>query len=124
MIVIDVETWSSGIWSNAVRMSSIESIATPVRPDLAQAQRVVGVAPELRRQVERHREAGRALLEQVAVADVRLLRRRVARVLAHRPAPRAVHLGMDAARERVLARLAEPLLEVEVGDVLGLVDRS
>ena len=32
LIVIEVETWSSGIWSKAVRMSSIESIATPVRP--------------------------------------------------------------------------------------------
>ena len=32
LIVIDVETWSSGIPSNAVRMSSIVSIATPVRP--------------------------------------------------------------------------------------------
>ena len=32
LIVIEVETWSSGISSNAVRMSSIESIATPVRP--------------------------------------------------------------------------------------------
>ena len=32
LIVIDVDTWSSGIPSNAVRMSSIVSIATPVRP--------------------------------------------------------------------------------------------
>jgi hypothetical protein len=32
LIVIDVETSSSGIPSNAVRMSSIVSIATPVRP--------------------------------------------------------------------------------------------
>ena len=32
LIVIEVETWSSGISSKAVRMSSIESMATPVRP--------------------------------------------------------------------------------------------
>ena len=32
MIVIDVDTWSSGIWSNSTRMSSIESIATPTLP--------------------------------------------------------------------------------------------
>ena len=32
LIVIDVETWSSGIWSKAIRMSSIVSMATPVRP--------------------------------------------------------------------------------------------
>ena len=32
LIVIEVETWSSGIWSNATRMSSSVSMATPVRP--------------------------------------------------------------------------------------------
>jgi hypothetical protein len=32
LIVIDVETSSSGMPSNAVRMSSIVSMATPVRP--------------------------------------------------------------------------------------------
>ena len=42
---------------------------------LAQAERVVGVAAELGRQVEGHREPGRAVLDQVAVALVRLLGR-------------------------------------------------
>ena len=32
LIVIDVETWSSGIPSKSRSMSSIESIATPVLP--------------------------------------------------------------------------------------------
>ena len=32
LIVIDVVTRSSGIWSKSRRMSSIESIATPVLP--------------------------------------------------------------------------------------------
>ena len=32
LIVIDVETRSSGMFSKTVRMSSIVSIATPVRP--------------------------------------------------------------------------------------------
>ncbi len=32
LMVIDVETRSSGIRSNSVAMSSIESIATPTRP--------------------------------------------------------------------------------------------
>ena len=32
MIVIEVETPSSGIWSKQIRMSSIVSIGTPVRP--------------------------------------------------------------------------------------------
>ena len=76
-------------------------------PDLAQAARVVGVQAQLRRQVERHRQPRRALREQVAVALVRLLRRRVARVLAHRPRLLAVHLAVHAARVRELARLAQ-----------------
>ena len=86
--------------------------------DLAEAARVVGVQAELRRQVEGHREARRAVREQVLVALVGLLRRRVARVLAHRPQLPAVHLAVRPARERVLAGLAEPLLQ-PVRDVVG-----
>ena len=68
--------------------------------DLAVAERVVGVASELGRQVEGHRETGRAVLDQVAVALVRVLGAREAGVLAHRPEPVAVHAVVDAARER------------------------
>ena len=60
-------------------MSASESIATPGPADLALGARVVGVEPELRRQVERDREPRLALLEQVAVARVRLLGRGEAR---------------------------------------------
>ena len=80
-------------------------------PHLALAERVVRVAAELGGQVERHREAGRAVLDQVVEALVRLLRAGVARVLAHRPLAAAVHVRVDAARVGVLARRAEPLLE-------------
>ncbi len=90
--------------------------------DLAEAARVVRVEAELRRQVERHRQAGRALRQQVAVALVGLLRARVARVLAHRPELLAVHAGVHAARVRLLARGAETLGEVGGEVVLG-VDR-
>ena len=75
--------------------------------DLAERARVVGVVAELRRQVERDREARLPAVEQVAVARVRLLRGREARVLADRPRPAAIHVGVRAARERQLAgRLA------------------
>jgi hypothetical protein len=97
-------------------MSSIVSMATPGAPDLAQAHRVVGVQAELRRQVEGHREARRAVGEQVLVALVGLLGRRVARVLAHRPQALAVHLAVHAARVGRLARAAETLGQVG-GDV-------
>ena len=87
---------------------------------LAGAERVVGVAAELGGQVERHREAGRAVVDQVVEALVGLLGRRVARVLAHRPLAVAVHALVDPAREGVLARLAEPLLELGRQVLLGV----
>jgi hypothetical protein len=75
-------------------MSAIESIATPVRPDLSLRARVVGVVPELRRQVERDAQPGLPALEQVAEALVRLLGRAEAGVLPNRPRPAAVHVGV------------------------------
>ncbi len=80
-------------------------------PHLAQAAGVVGVQPQLRGQVERHRQPRRPLREQVAVANVGLLRRGVPGVLAHRPQLLAVHLAVGPARVGELARLAE----VELG---------
>ena len=76
-------------------------------PDLAERARVVGVVAELRRQVERDRQPRLTALEQVAVALVRLLRRREAGVLPDRPRPAAVHVRVRAARVRVLARRLE-----------------
>ena len=93
-------------------------MATPVRPTSPQRQRVVGVEPELGRQVERDREARLAAVEQEAEPLVRLLGRREAGVLAHRPRPAAVALGPDAARERELARR-----RAHGRGVVGAVDR-
>jgi hypothetical protein len=100
-------------------MSSIVSIATPVA-DLAQAARVVGVEAELGGQVEGHRESGRPLLEQVAVALVGFLGAGVSRVLTHRPELLAVHVAVHAAGERVLARVAEPLRQLRRKVVLRI----
>ncbi len=83
----------------------------PGAPDLARAERVVGVAPELGRQVEGHREAGGAVLDQVAVALVGVLGAGEAGVLAHRPEAVAVHALVDPAGERIVAGLAEALVE-------------
>ena len=91
-------------------------------PDLAERARVVRVVAHQRRHVERRREARLAVLEQVAEALVRLLRRPEAGELAHRPEPAAVHRRVDAARERIRARPAEVALVVEL-DVLGRVER-
>ena len=83
---------------------------------------MVGVVAHQRRHVERRREAGLPVLEQVAEALVRLLRRPEAGELAHRPEPAAVHRRVDAARERIRAGPAEVALVVEL-DVLGRVER-
>ena len=88
-------------------------------PDLAGRSGVVRVVPELRRQVERDREPGLPLLEQVAEALVRLLGRGEAGVLSDRPRPPAVHVLVRAPREGKPARKLgrQPL------DILLRVDR-
>ena len=75
--------------------------------DLAERTRIVGVVAELRRQVERDRESRLAVVEQIAVALVRLLRARETGVLTDRPRLAAVHVRVRPARERRLARRLE-----------------
>jgi hypothetical protein len=89
--------------------------------DLAGRFGRVRVVAHLRRQVERHREARLALLEQVPEPAVRLLGGGEAGVLAHRPEPAPVHRRLDPAREGHLTRVAEVSLDVEARDVLGAV---
>ncbi len=84
LIVNDVDTRSSGMPSKTRSMSASVSIATPTLPDLAGRERVIRVQAHLRRQVERDREPGLALLEEVAEALVRVLGVAPAGVEAHR----------------------------------------
>ena len=72
-------------------------------PDLARNARIVGVVSHLRREVEGDRQASLAVLEEVAVARVRLLGGTEPRVLAHGPKTPAVHRRLDPARVRRLA---------------------
>jgi hypothetical protein len=65
-------------------MSARLEIGTPTRPTSPSASGVRVVA-HLGRQVEGDRQAGLALLEEVAEPSVGLLGGREARVLAHRP---------------------------------------
>ena len=122
LMVIEVETSPSGMPSKSVSMSARESMATPTWPTSPSAPGVVGVHPHLRGQVEGHREAGLAVLEEELEALVRLLGGAEAGVLPDRPGLAAVHVGLDAAGEGVLAGHAEVALVVEVGDVGGRVD--
>ncbi len=89
----------------------------PDPADLALGGRRVGVVAHLGRQVEGHRQAGLALVQEVAEPLVGLLGGREAGVLAHRPEPAAVHRRLDAAGERVLAGAPEVAVLVEAGRV-------
>ncbi len=71
--------------------------------DFAQCEGAVGVHADLRRQIERHRKAGGPVRQQIFVAFVRLFRVPHAGVLAHGPESAAIHGGLDAAGERILA---------------------
>jgi hypothetical protein len=93
----------------------------PGAADLAVTERIVGVAAELGRQVEGHREPGRAVLDQVAVALVGVLGGSEAGVLAHRPEPVAVHPLVDSTREGRRTRLTKALLQ-SGRHVIGVVD--
>jgi hypothetical protein len=83
---------------------------------------MVGVVAHQRGHVEGRREAGLAVLEQVAEALVRLLGGAEARELAHRPELPPVHRRVDAAREGIDTGVAERRVVVDV-DVLGRVER-
>ena len=104
--------------------SAVQEVAFTLSNGIAyvQAARVVGVKTQLGRQVKRHRQARRALGEQVPVALVGLLGRGVAGVLAHRPQLLAVHLAVHAAGERVLPGLAQALGQI-LADVILAVER-
>ena len=71
--------------------------------DLAAGQLVVGIEPQLGRQVEGHRQAGLAALEQQVEALVGLVRGAESGVLAHRPGARPVPVGAHPAGVRELA---------------------
>ena len=51
-MVIEVEIFSRLMPSNSRSMSSMESMATPTLPTSPMRQRIVGVEPDLRRQIE------------------------------------------------------------------------
>ena len=123
LMVIEVLTALSGMSSKSSSMSRTEFDGDADLTDLAGAARIVAVEPHLGRQVERDREPGLSLGEQVAEARVGVGRRAVARVLADAPEAAAVHRRLDAARERRLAREALVAQRVVAGQIGGRVQR-
>ena len=81
--------------------------------DLAQRAGVVRVVAHQGGHVEGGREAGLAVLEQVAEPPVGLLGGAEAGELAHRPGPAAVHRLVDAAGERVAAGITQVAVVVD-----------
>ena len=63
---------------------------------LPEAAGMIGVVAHQAGHVERRREAGLAVIEQVAEPRVGLLGRTEPGELAHRPQPAAIHVGVDA----------------------------
>ena len=83
----------------------------------------VGVVAHLRRQVERHREAGLALVHEVVEPLVGLGGGPHPGVLPHRPQPPAVHRRVDAPCVGLFAGISDVLAVVEIRDVCGRVQR-
>ncbi len=71
--------------------------------DLRTRDRVDRVVAALRRQIERHGEAGLALIEQELVTLVGILGAAEPGILPHRPHAAAEAVGENASRERILA---------------------
>ncbi len=89
--------------------------------NLAARAGMVGIEPHLRGQIERHREPGLALGQQVAVALVGLERRAKAGILPHRPELAPVHRGIDSARVGKLARGAERRFGIKICKIFGRI---
>ena len=90
---------------------------------LALGAGVVGVEPELGRQVEGHVEGILPAGHQVLEARIALARGAEADVLAHGPHPGPVHLAVDAPGERELPRRAQVAGRIEPREVLRTIDR-
>ena len=122
-MVIDVEIAVRSMPSNSRCMSSMESMATPTLPTSPMASGLIGVEADLRRQIERHRQSGGSVREQIFVALVRFLGVAHAGVLAHGPEAAAIHGGLHAAREGKFAGVADVAVVVPRGEIFGRVER-
>ena len=90
--------------------------------DFAPRARMVGIESHLRGQVEGHRKSGLPARQQVAEALIGLGGAAETGVLPHGPQPSAIHRGVDAAREREFAGVAERSFRVPGAEVAPGVD--
>ena len=104
---MEVETFSSGMRSNSVSMSSMRIDRHADFSDFAHARGMIGIQPNLRRQIERHGKPRLAFAKQIAVPLVGFSGAGEARVLAHGPEAAAIHGGINAARVGKFAGVAQ-----------------
>ena len=90
--------------------------------DFAESERVVGVHADLRGKIEGDREAGLAFAEEVAIALVGFDGAAEAGVLAHGPEAAAVHGGVNAARVREFAGIADGGFGIGGGKIVLCVE--
>src|SRR5207245_10011429 len=91
--------------------------------DLAARPGVIGVVAHQRGHVERGRETGLPLLEQILEAKVGILRPSEAGKHPHRPEPAPIHRRIDAAGEWIIARTSELLVDRPPAEALRRVQR-
>ena len=84
---------------------------------------MIGVQADLRGQIERYRKPGRPVCQQIFVALVRFLGVAHARILAHGPKAAAVHGGLHAASEGILAGIANFAFVVGTFEIGGGIER-
>src|SRR5918996_1941203 len=83
---------------------------------------MIRIESHLRWQVERDRQPGLPVFEQVAETPIRLAGGPHTRVLAHGPQTPSVHARVDPARERRRAGCADIRVEIVPREILGPVD--
>ncbi len=119
---MDVVMSASEMPSNSRSMSASDITLTPHFPGFPQRQRMIGIAPHQRRQIERDAQAGAAGREQRLVAFVGLGRCAESGELPHRPQLAAIAGGMDAAGVGKLPGIIEVARVGHAFDILGGVE--
>src|SRR5579883_2119930 len=111
LMVIEVETRSSGISAKSVSISSKELMATPTRPT-APGKGMVRIEANLGGQIESNGETRSALLEKIPIPPIGFHCRAEACILAHGPQSAAIKRGVNATRVGILAGETEVALPV------------
>ena len=84
---------------------------------------MVGVEADLCGKIESHRKARLAFAQEITIAAVGFDGRAEAGILAHGPEAAAVHRGIDSARVRKFAGVAEAGFRIPAGEIFFGVKR-